>query len=67
MSQRFVRPKQSPATLVEEPRRLPIAQAYVINVDHTRKLAYKLRVAPSFPVLSLRSARHYDFVFLACP
>ena len=61
VSQRFVRPKQSPATLVEEPRRLPIAQAYVINVDHTRKLAYKLRVAPrSFPVLSLRSARHYD-------
>ena len=61
VSQRFVRPKQSPATLVEEPRRLPIAQAYVINVDHTRKLAYKLRVAPrSFPVLSLRSACHYD-------
>jgi hypothetical protein len=59
--QRFVRRKQSPATLVEEARRLPIAQAYVINVDHAHSLAYKRRVAPrKFPILLLRSACHYD-------
>jgi hypothetical protein len=59
--QRFVRRNRSPATLVEEACRPPIAQAYVINVDHLHRFAYKLRVAlRKLPILLLRSACRYD-------
>ena len=61
MCQRLVGRQQPTATLVEEAGRLPIAEPYVSNIDHTLRVTLSRRVASRISaILFLRSRQPLD-------